>query len=93
MPEKLPEEKREEAYEITLKDQAWRRGPVFRPLSRLERLKFSLMTLFGLTVFLAVIISAFFIGLILAIPLTVIWMIWLGRIAWRLRTRSRLNRF
>lgn len=68
-------------------------GPVFRPLSRMERLKFSLMTLFGLTIFLAVIVSAFFIGLVLAIPLTVIWMIWLARIAWRLRMRSRANRF
>lgn len=92
MSEKLPEEEKP-VYEITVGDRAWRGGPTFRPLSRLERLKFGLMTLFGLTIFLAVIISAFFIGLVLAIPLTVLWMIWLARIGWRLRTRSRLNRF
>jgi Flp pilus assembly protein TadB len=92
MPEKLPEDEKN-IYRVTIEDHEWRGGPLFRSLSRMERLKLSLMTLFGLTIFLAVIISAFFIGLILAIPLTVIWMIWLGRIAWRLRTRSRLNRF
>ncbi|MCG3116581.1 MAG: hypothetical protein LLH30_12950 [Candidatus Manganitrophus sp. SA1] len=90
--EKLPEEN-EEVYQVIVEDREWRRGPVSRPLSRMERLKFSLMTLFGLTIFLAVIVSAFFIGLVLAIPLTVIWMIWLARIAWRLRMRSRANRF
>lgn len=90
--EKLPEEN-EEIYQVIVEDREWRRGPVFRPLSRMERLKFSLMTLFGLTIFLAVIVSAFFIGLVLALPLTVIWMIWLARIAWRLRMRSRANRF
>lgn len=92
MPEKLPEEKKE-VYEITIGERAWRSGPAFRPLSRLERLKFGLMTLFGLTIFLAVIVAAFFIGLVLVIPLTVLWMIWLGRIGWRMRMRSRLNRF
>jgi hypothetical protein len=90
--EKLPEEN-EEVYRIIVEDREGRRGPVFRPLSRMERLKFNLMTLFGLTIFLAVMVSAFFIGLVLAIPLTVIWMIWLARIAWRLRIRSRANRF
>ncbi|MDC4225247.1 MAG: hypothetical protein MPW15_13685 [Candidatus Manganitrophus sp.] len=90
--EKLPEKKKP-IYEVTVEDQAWRSGPTFRPISRMERLKFSLMTLFGLTIFLAVIISAFFIGLVLAIPLTVLWMIWLARIGWRLRMRSRVNRF
>lgn len=90
--EKLPEEN-EEVYQVIVEDREWRGGPVFRPLSRMERLKFSLMTLFGLTIFLAVIVSAFFVGLVLAIPLTVIWMIWLARIAWRLRMRSRANRF
>lgn len=92
MSEKLPEEN-EEVYQVIVEDREWRKGPVFPSLSRMERLKFSLMTLFGLTIFLAVIVSAFFIGLVLAIPLTVIWMIWLARIAWRLRMRSRANRF
>lgn len=90
--EKLPEEN-EKIYRVVVEDREGRRGPVFPPVSRMERLKFSLMTLFGLTIFLAVIVSAFFIGLVLAIPLTVIWMIWLARIAWRLRMRSRANRF
>jgi len=91
MSEKLPEEEKP-VYEMTVEDRVWRDRPVFRP-SWLDRLKFGLMTLFGLTIFLAVIISAFFIGLALAIPLTVLWMIWLARIGWRLRGRSRLNRF
>lgn len=92
MSEKFPEEEKE-VYQVTFEDRERRSGPAFRPLSRMERLKFSLTALFGLTIFLAVIISAFFIGLVLAIPLTVIWMIWLARIAWRLRMRSRANRF
>lgn len=90
--EKLPEEN-EKIYRVVVEDREGRRGPLFPPVSRMERLKFSLMTLFGLTIFLAVMVSAFFIGLFLAIPLTVIWMIWLGRIAWRMRMRSRANRF
>lgn len=90
--EKFPEEN-EEVYRVVVEDREGRRGSVFPPVSRMERLKFSLMTLFGLTIFLAVIVSAFFIGLVLAIPLTVIWMIWLARIAWRLRMRPRANRF
>ncbi|MGB3922195.1 MAG: hypothetical protein WBL19_02890 [Minisyncoccia bacterium] len=92
MPERLPEEEKA-VYQITVGDREWRGGPAFRPLSRLDRLKFNLLTLLGLTIFLAVIISAFFIGLVLAIPLTVLWMIWLARIGWRLRMRSRANRF
>ncbi|NKE71749.1 hypothetical protein [Candidatus Manganitrophus noduliformans] len=92
MSEKFPEEEKE-VYQVTVEDRERRSGPAFRPLSRMERLKFSLTALFGLTIFLAVIISAFFIGLVLAIPLTVIWMIWLARIPWRLRMRSRANRF
>ncbi len=92
MSEKLPEEEKA-VHEVIVEDQSWRRGPAFRPISRMEQLKFSLMTLFGLTIFLAVIISAFFIGLVLAIPLTLLWMVWLARIAWRLRSRSRVSRF
>ncbi len=92
MSEKWPEEERD-VHRVMIEDRAWRGGPAFRPLSRLERLKFGLMTLFGLTILLAVILSAFFIGLVLAIPLTVVWMFWLARIGWRLRARSRLNRF
>lgn len=89
--EKLPEGEKE-VYRITIGNHQWQGGPVLRPLSRLERLKFSLMTLLALTIFLAVVISAFFIGLVIAIPLTVLWMFWLARIAWRLRMRSRFNR-
>jgi hypothetical protein len=92
MSEESPEEEKE-VYQVIVENHKRHGGPVFRPLSRMERLKFSLTALFGLTIFLAVIISAFFIGLVLAIPLTVIWMIWLARIAWRLRMRSRANRF
>lgn len=92
MSEESPEEEKE-VYRVIVENHKRHGGPVFRPLSRRERLKFSLTALFGLTIFLAVIISAFFIGLVLAVPLTVIWMIWLARIAWRVRVRSRANRF
>ncbi|GEM_PF-7081623 len=91
MSEKWPEEGKA-VYRITTGEHEWRGGPTLRPLGRLERLKFGLMALFALTVFLAVVISAFFIGLVLAIPLTILWMFWLARIAWRLRMRSRFNR-
>ena len=91
MLEKLPEEERAR-YRVVIGNRAWGGGPTLRPFSRLERLKFGLMAPLCLTVLLAVLVSAFFIGLILAIPLTVLWMIWMTRIAWRLRMRSRLNR-
>ena len=91
MLEKLPEEGRD-IYRITFGERTWRGGPTLRPLSRLERLKFGLLALFALTIFLAVLISAFFVGLVLAIPLTLLWTIWLARISWRLRMRSRLHR-
>lgn len=91
MSENLPEEERD-VYRIPIGERSWQGGAAFRPLSRLERLKFGLTALLALTIFLGVLISAFFIGLVLAIPLTVLWMLWLGRIAWRLRMRSRFNR-
>ncbi|MBI3805273.1 MAG: hypothetical protein HY282_16100 [Nitrospirae bacterium] len=92
MLEKFPEEERA-IHRMTTEGRTWRNGSVFRPLSRLERLKFGLMALLALTIFIGVLISAFFIGLMLAIPLTLLWMAWLARIAWRLRMRSRLQRF
>lgn len=92
MSENLPEEEGK-VYRITAGERGWRGAPPLRPLGRIERLKFTLMALFALTIFLGVLISAFFIGLVLAIPLTLLWMAWLARVAWRLRMRSRLNRF
>lgn len=90
--ENLPEEEKS-VYRISVGDHLRPQEMFVRPLSRLERLKFGVRTLFALAIFLAVVISAFFIGLIIAIPLTLLWMIWLARIAWRLRMRSRFNRF
>lgn len=59
------------------------------PLSPLQRLKFAFMALIGLAVIFAFLSTALFIGLLLAVPLSLLWMFWIARAAWHMRRHSR----
>ncbi|MFY9269613.1 MAG: hypothetical protein WAO55_07685 [Candidatus Manganitrophaceae bacterium] len=84
------QEERDMIYQVSF---GGGKGPGQHPPSRLERFRLILAALFALAIFAAILFAAFFIGLILAIPLTILWIIWLARIGWRLKRQQPFNRF
>ncbi|HLG21877.1 MAG TPA: hypothetical protein VI382_03615 [Candidatus Manganitrophaceae bacterium] len=70
-----------------------RRGPFLRPLGRFQLFKLGMIALFGLSIAIAFFLAAFFIGLILAIPLALVLILWRLRIAWRSGRGSRIDYF
>jgi len=78
------------SYRIMIRGTA-RGGPHegARSLSRLQLLKWSLAALLALSVGIAFFLAAFVIGLILAIPLIVMGLVWLASMAWRGKIRIR----
>jgi hypothetical protein len=63
----------------------------WRPLTKLELLKFGLVAFLGLSVVIAVLLAAFTIGLLLAVPLVLLGFFWL--ITLIVRGRIRLYRY
>ncbi|HZR45638.1 MAG TPA: hypothetical protein VFA47_02945 [Candidatus Manganitrophaceae bacterium] len=89
MSENLPE-KRHFSYQFEWGGDPDRLG---RPVGPLQRIKFTLFALLALATLFALLSTAFIIGLFLAVPLTLLSILWTARLAWRMRKHSRLHRF
>ena len=62
-----------------------------RPVSKLELLKWGLLALVALSILIAFLLAAFVIGLLLAVPLVVLGILWLISIAWRGKIKIHRN--
>ena len=79
------------SYRIVIKSGSDKgQDPSGRPLTRLELLKFGVVAFLGLSVVIAVLLAAFTIGLLLAVPLVLLGFFWLITLV--LRGKIRLYR-
>ncbi len=88
----MDEEKQNVSYPIVIEgdSEGESRNPweqLFRHPTRLEKLKFTLLGILAFSVMLTVLSLAFFVGLILAVPLIIAGLIWY----WRMSRAFRRN--
>jgi len=74
-------------YNIMIKNLSGKGTEQFKPVSKLQLIKFAIIALLILSVAIAVFFAAFIIGLLLVLPLIILGILWFIYMSWRGKIR------